>query len=218
MALWEDLGEEGRRRFITPGSLTHEVVRAFWHMRASTRRLLLGGVREGHILFLLLLSDFAFFLSWSIQAIIVPQSQGAGTPLQITGLYVLAFVGRTAAMYVLAMFLGAFCRSVLGGQGDWAETRAAVFWGALVAAPFGIVAAIASICVSFLSLPYPIFSMPWIQYAPYWIGTIPFLWFIAAGVAEVHGFRRTAPVFMCLWLPVVVGLSLASLLHLAGIV
>ncbi|MBV1865006.1 MAG: hypothetical protein KUG74_11315, partial [Rhodobacteraceae bacterium] len=102
-----------------------------------------------------------------------------------------------------------------GGAGTWKETRAGVFWGALVSAPFGLAAALISVGIGALSPSFPALQNDWIALPVYWLGLIPFVWYISAGVAEAHGFRMTSPTFMVMSV-VALGLTIATMLMGVG--
>ncbi|MCC6008934.1 MAG: hypothetical protein JJU40_14855 [Rhodobacteraceae bacterium] len=185
-----------RRKLIDPDSLTHDIIYSWFFMRRAVRRLIVRGPAEATLFRILMLSNMAFLFSWTVKLLLVPQTQGVEVlPLEVGALAILAFYGRTAVMYVLSMVLGALCR-VLGGRGTWRNTRIAVFWGALVAAPFGVAAALVSVALAHLAVDYPIFAAHWIATAPYWLGVLPFMWFISVGLAQAHGFRRNGRVFL----------------------
>lgn len=190
-----------RRKLIDPDSLTHDIIYSWFYTRRAVRQLIVRGPAEATLFRILMLSNMAFLFSWTVKLLIVAPGTGARpfgldfSALEVGALAIAAFYGRTALMYVLSMVLGALCR-VLGGRGTWRNTRIAVFWGALVAAPFGVAAALVSALFAHLSLDYPIFSAHWIATAPYWAGLVPFLWFISVGLAQAHGFRRNGRVFL----------------------
>ncbi|MFQ5622744.1 MAG: YIP1 family protein [Paracoccaceae bacterium] len=202
----------------TRNSLTERIIDGWRDMRGSTRRLIGENPSEPRLLFYVLLSDMVFFLSWSIKTVIAPNSGAAAIiPLKI-GLYlIVALMARTATMYVFSGVLGAALR-LLGGTGSWKETRTGVFWGALVSAPFGLLAALLTVSMSVLEPTFPALRDPWIALPPYWIGIVPFVWFVSAGVAEAHGFRRVSLIFMCLSVLAVFAVFTGMYLRANGII
>ncbi len=187
-----------KRRFIGRDTLTHRILLSWYNIKSVTRSLVVEKPSEGYLLSLLIASDLAFFFSWTLKAIIVPDASGLHLfSSEIGLLLIVALVGRTAAFYLFAMTLGAVCR-LFGGRGTWRNTRIAVFWAALVAAPIGMFAAMMSVLFAYLTVHFPIFGASWINLPPYWMGFLPFIWFIAAGVGKVHGFRSTGPLFLAL--------------------
>ena len=206
------------RRFIPRDTLTHRVIHAWFNMSKSTRRLLTEKPSEGNLLFILMLSNLAFFLSWTLKAVVVPHSAGVALiSAEIGMLFLISVIGRTAVMYVFAMTVGAFCR-IIGGRGTWRNTRAAVFWGAFVTAPFGVIAALVSVLFTNLEVYYPIFGAPWISMPPYWMGLLPFVWYISVGVARAQGFRKTAPVFLAMSVVSLVALIAAMYFYARGLI
>ncbi len=172
-----------------PATMSARVLEAWRDMALSTRRLILENPAESRLLFYVILADMIFFLSWTVKTVLAPTSAAAAQmPWNVGGWILVAFLMRTALMYVFAAAACALCRMV-GGTGSWRDTRAAIFWGGLVAAPFGLLAsALAALLAqgerSLPQLADPIFALP-----PYYIGLVPFLWFIAAGIATVQEMR-----------------------------
>ncbi len=207
-----------RRGWISKDSMCHKVLFAWFHMGQSTRKLIVSKPSEADLLKLLLISDLAFFLSWTMKAVIVPHSAGVSLiSVKIGALFLGSLVIRTAAFYLLAMVMGAICR-IFGGRGTWQNTRIAVFWGTFVAAPFAVLAAILSVSFAQLSVYYPIFGADWIAKPPYWLGLLPTVWFIAAGVSKAHGFRQTSPIFMSLSVVALVGLIATMYFRARGMI
>jgi len=184
----------------------------------STRQLQRHAPSESYLLGLLMLSNLAFFLSWTLKAVIVPNSAGVDLiSMEIGMLLLLSLIVRTGSMYFFAMFLAGMCR-IFGGTGTYENTRLAVFWGAFVSAPIGVVAAIMAVTFNNLALYFPIFGAPWIALPPYWIGTLPFVWFISAGVAKVHGFKKVSPLFLSMSVVALVALMAAMYFHARGMI
>jgi len=175
--------------------LAMRVFEAWRDMRASTRRLIDENPSEGRLLFYILLSDMVFFLSWSLKALVAP-SLGARDmlPAEIGLWLIAALFLRTACVYVFSMVLGGVMR-LFGGHGRGKSTRAGVFWGSFVAAPFGLLFAIVTVIFSSLEGTFPILQDDFISQMPYWASLIPFVYFISAGVAEAHRFKQTFQVF-----------------------
>jgi len=188
------------------------MVDAWRDMRASTRRLLREKPGEARLILYVLASDMVFFISWSLKTVVSPV-EGVDpliSPDKIGLLMIGALMLRTAAMYLFSL-LAFLSAKLAGGAGTWKETRAGVFWGALVSAPFGLAAALISVGLGALSPSLPFLQNDWIALPVYWLGLIPFVWYISAGVAEVHSFRMTSPTFMVMSV-VAVGLTVATLL------
>lgn len=175
--------------------LAARILEAWGDMRASTRRLISENPSEGRLLFYILLSDMIFFLSWSLKAVVAP-SLGARDllPAEIGIWLIAALFLRTACVYLFAMVLG-LAMKIFGGKGSGKDTRAGVFWGSIVAAPFGFLFAVVTVISSSLETSFPILQDDFISQVPYWASLVPFVYFISAGVAEAHRFKQTFPVF-----------------------
>jgi len=211
-------GRKPRRLGIGRDTLTHKVMFAWFDMPKSTRKLITSKPSEGYLLFLLLLTDMAFFLSWTLKAVVVPHEGGISLiSMEIGLLFAVALIGRTAAMYFFAMVVGAVCR-IFGGRGTWRNTRIAVFWGAFVTAPFGVAAALLSVLYTNLEVYYPIFGANWISMPPYWFGLVPFVWYISVAVAKAHGFRKVSPIFMSMSVVALVALIAGMYFHARGMI
>ncbi|MCF6272542.1 MAG: YIP1 family protein [Rhodobacteraceae bacterium] len=175
--------------------LAARVYDAWSDMRASTRRLIGENPSEGRLLFYILLSDMVFFLSWSLKAVVAP-TLGARDllPAEIGIWLIVALFVRTGAIYLFSMVLGLVAR-IFGGEGSYKDTRAGVFWGSFVAAPFGLLFAMITVLFASLETAIPLLQDEFISQAPYWLSLIPFVYFISGGVAEAHRFKQTFPVF-----------------------
>jgi len=188
--------------FVTAGvyedgrsSLYERITDAWSDMRGSTQRLMLEKPSEGRLFFYLLMSDMIFFLSWSTKTVVSPTASAANSMPEEIGLWlIVALACRSFAMYFFSILLGSGAR-VLGGTGNWRDTRLAVFWGALVAAPFGFLFAVVTVILASMESHFAMLGNKTIMLAPYWMSLVPFVWFISAALAEVHSFKRTHSVF-----------------------
>ena len=198
-------------------NLAERIYDGWRDMRDATRRLLTENPSEGRLLFYVLMSDMIFFLSWAIKTIIAPMSGAAERmPLEIGGWLVFALLCRTSAMYVFSLVIGSGAR-VMGGSGSWKDTRAAVFFGALVAAPFGFAFAIVTVVLFALEPVFPVLGTEWVAIWPYSLSLVPFVWFISAGVAEAHDFKRTSTVFAVMSVIAVAAVLFAMYLRAQGV-
>lgn len=201
----------------TRASLGDRIIDAWVDMRASTRRLVEEQPNEHRLLFYVLLSDMIFFLSWSMKTVIAPVSGvREQVPLEIAAWLVGALMLRTASMYLFSGVITFFAR-MFGGRGTWRENRAGIFWGALVAAPFGFIMALVTVSMSYLEPMYPIFREDWVALPPYWISLVPFLWFISQGMAEVNGFKRNSISFLVMSGVALGGMVLMMVLRSSGV-
>lgn len=203
--------EQGRNQ------LSERLWEAWGDMRGSTRRLIRENPSESRLLFYILLSDIIVFTSWSLKTTIAPTLAARDQiPVEIAIYIVTALFVRTAFLYVFSFIAGSFAR-IAGGTGSWKETRASIFWGALVAAPIGFAIAVFSVLLALLETAFPTISFSAIALYPFWLSIIPFLWFTSAGLAEAHGFRRTSVVFAMMSLIAVAGLAIGLYLRAQGI-
>lgn len=181
-----------------PLTMNERILEAWRDMPASTRRLLDESPSEGRLLFYVVLSDVVFFLSWTLKTLLAPTSAALDKlPTDMGAWLLVAILFRTASLYVFAAIASAVA-AAFGGRGSWKDTRAAIFWGALVSAPFGLLAATLGVLLSrgeatIPALADPIFALP-----PYYVGLVPFLWFIAAGIATAQRFARVGWTFLAL--------------------
>ena len=183
-----------------------------WDAWRNMRRLIDEGPSEHRLLFYVLLSDMVFFLSWSLKTVVSPVSGVKDyVPLEIGVWLIAALMFRTAVMYLFSLVVWLGCRS--GGAGTWKATRIGVFWGALVAAPFGLLMAIATVMMSWLEPVYPILSQEWVQLPPYWISLVPFIWFISQGINEAHGFKRNSISFIIMSVVTLLGMLAAMFMR-----
>ncbi|MGM0585420.1 MAG: hypothetical protein ACQEUZ_12305 [Pseudomonadota bacterium] len=181
-----------------PVTMNERILEAWRDMPTSVARLISESPSEGRLLFYVILSDVVFFLSWTLKTVLAPTSAVvARLPVEMGGWMLLAFLMRTAVMYVFAA--GAYgALNLAGGTGSWRDTRAAVFWGALVSAPFGLLAAFVGVVLAHGERVLPALADPLFAVPPYYLGLVPFLWFIAAGLGTAHGFRRVGWIFLSL--------------------
>ncbi len=194
-------------RHTERSGLAARVVDSWKDMRAATRRLIEENPSEGRLLFYILLSDMIFFLSWSLKAVVAPSSAAQNMlPAEIGLILIGALFMRTFSVYMFSILLWVIAK-VFGGNGSARDTRAGVFWGSFVAAPFGLFFAVVTVGITSLEHSFPMLQGSLISQAPYWLSLIPFVYFISAGVAEAHQFKFTFPMFagltvtaMVLWL------------------
>ena len=181
----------------TPGQgLFERMAGALLNMRVSTRALIEEQPSEARLLFFVLLSDVIFFLSRTLSLVVAPGGATAKfLPMEIGVWLIGILLIRTATLYVFSGLVGAACRA-LDGQGSWRDTRAAVFWASLVAAPIGVLGALIGAGFDRLSGFAPIFRTDPFVIAPLCLGIVAFVWFVSAAVAEAQKFTRTSFVFM----------------------
>lgn len=165
-------------------------------MGQSTKELIAEKPRETRLLLFVLMSDLVFFLNSALKTVVVPVSgvQDRG-PFMLVLLLTAAFLLRTVLLYGASGLLTCILR-VFGGTGSWQATRAAVFWGALVAAPFGVLLTMVAVLFRILEPVMPVLGDHSIALLLFWISVMPFLWFVSAGLSAAHGMRNTNAVFL----------------------
>jgi len=176
--------EQAASPTTSPSALPWRVLGAWADLRGSLRAELDRGPSEGRLLFYLMLSGLIWFLgraavlNWGPLGPMLPEDE-------LTGRLAAEFVGavffRTLAFYPLAALAGWLAR-LAGGTGSWRDSRAAVFWAALVAAP-------AILAATFLSLLLTGVPGQAGQIASM-LGAVVFAWVVAQCLAEAHGFTR----------------------------
>lgn len=203
----------------TGASLGTRIVQSWKDMRGHTRGLIEEGMSEHRLLFYVMLSDIIFFVSFSIRTVVAPSAVAKDmiVGLEIGKWLVIALLIRTTCMYILSAILVVVSKN-FGGTGTWKETRIGVFWGALVAAPFGLLLAALSGMIHLYEADYAFLSSAWVSMPILWIGAVPFLWFISQGLAEAQGFARNSIAFLAMSVGAIVGLVALIYLRSAGLI
>jgi len=166
-------------------------------MREATRTLIEESPSEPRLLFFVLMSDVIFFLSFGVRLVVSPSEaieHAMPLPAALGGALVGVLLLRTLTMYIFAGLVK-ILGWPFGGRGSFKELRAGVFWASLVAAPVGVLGALVGAVFANLEKAYPVFASPLLAWPPLLIGVVAFVYFLAAGVAEAHRFRRTTPIF-----------------------
>ncbi|MGF1446862.1 MAG: YIP1 family protein [Pikeienuella sp.] len=183
---------------LTGMSVWARIRLSYRDMRHTTRALIEEEPSEARLLFFVLLSDVIFFLSFGVRLIVSPSqvvSEYLPVPAQLGTALLGIFLVRTLALYIFSAIVCLVGRA-LGGRASWRDSRAAIFWASLVAAPIGVLGAIIGAAFSHLEPIYPIFASSLLAWPPILIGIVAFVFFLSAGVAEAHRFRKTSPVFI----------------------
>lgn len=177
-------------------SVWSRILLSYRDMRLTTRGLIAERPTEARLLVFVLLSDMIFFLSRGLALVVSPGAAAEDAlPLSIGLWLVGVLLLRTLALYTFSAVVCLVSR-VFGGRGSWRETRTGVFWASLVAAPIGVAGALVSAGLAHLEPMYPIVAEPMIAGPPLLIGVVAFVYFLAAGVAEAQGFRKTGPIYI----------------------
>ena len=176
-------------------SIFARVWAALKDMRGSTRRLIDEVPSEGRIIFYLVLSDLIFFLSWTLKTLIYPTSTSDTAPVVIGLWLVIALMVRTAMFYMSSVIVWVMCKGV-GGTGSWRDTKAGMFWGSLVSAPYGFAAALLTILL--IQFEGDSMTQIWAVLIPFLLAMVPFVWYISAAVSEAHRFTQSVILFTVL--------------------
>lgn len=191
-----DIRESADNEDIVGMTLSKRVIGAWGNMRASTRALIEERPSEARLLFFVMLSDVIFFLARTLSLVVAPNAAAAKVlPLEVALWLIGVFVLRTAALYLFSGVICFFAR-LIGGTGTWRETRTAVFWASLVAAPVGVLGAMIGTGLGHLAGEFPVLGTDPFVIGPLILGPVAFVWFISASVAEAHKARLTSLVFM----------------------
>lgn len=187
-------GQRGSYELERAG-LFKRIIDSWSNMRGTTRRLLNERPTEGRILFYLVLSDMIFFLSWSIKTVVSPASGAKDLiPLEIGFWMIAALMIRTAVLYGFSLVVHSACRVASNTEASWQYTRAGMFWGSLVAAPFGFLSALMTVGLKSAEISFPFLRVDWLVWVIYYCAMLPYVYYIALGIAEAHNFRRSWPV------------------------
>lgn len=177
---------------------------SYLDMRRTTRALIDENPAESRLLVFVLLSDIVFFLARGLQLVVSPtQAAEASVPFKIGMWLIAALLLRTMTMYIFSAVVK-IVGNIFGGEATWKETRTAVFWASLVAAPAGVLGSLIGAGFAHLEAVYPIVASPYFAWPPLLLGPVCFIWFISMAVAEAHRFDRSFPVLVAFCLLAVV--------------
>lgn len=174
---------------LREGGLIWRVLAAWAGLRASMRFELDRGPSEGRLLFYAVLSGLIWFLGRA--TLLAWGPLGPALPpdvfrARLAAELISSVFFRTLALYALAALTGLLARA-FGGMATWRESRAALFWAALVAAP----AIFAAHLLSVLLTGVPGRAAEIAQT----LGALIFGWVAAQCFAEAHGFASGWRVF-----------------------
>jgi hypothetical protein len=196
-------------RTLPTGGVLWRMLGAWADLRGSMRAELDRDPSEARLLFYVMFSGLIWFLgryallAYGPMAPTIPGDEFIGrVAAQLVG----AIFFRTLAFYALAALVGWIARAA-GGSGGWRDSRAALFWAALVAAPVILAATFLSILLT--GLPGQIAE------AASMLGALAFAWATAHCIAEAHGFTSVWRVLAAV--VVLAGLFVAGLLALMSL-
>ena len=168
---------------LTSSGLAWRVLAAWANLRGSMRTELDRGPSEGRLLYYAVLSGLVWFLGRAALLAWGPVAPALTAELfraRIAAELISAVFFRTLALYALAAIIGAVARAS-GGTGSWRDSRAALFWAALVAAPAMLAAHLLSVLLT--GVPGQAGAIAVM------LGALAFGWAAAHCIAEAHGFR-----------------------------
>ena len=174
---------------LQSGGVLWRILGAWADLRGSMRAELDRDPSEGRLLFYVMLSGLIWFIGRHAVLVYGPlgpvilEDEFLG---RVAVGFVAAIFFRTLAFYALAALAGAIARAA-GGSGGWRDSRAALFWAALVAAPVILAATLLSLLLTGVpGQAAAIASM---------LGAVAFAWATAQCVAEAHDFTSAWRVF-----------------------
>jgi len=167
---------------LREGGLLWRVLAAWADLRGSLRFELDRAPSEGRLLYYAVLSGLIWFLgraaltAWGPLAPTYPPEEFRA---RLAAELVSSVFFRTLALYALAAVAGAIARAA-GGTASWRDSRAALFWAALVAAPAILAAHLLSVLLT--GVPGQAGAIAGT------LGALAFGWVTAQCIAEAHGF------------------------------
>jgi len=183
-------------------ALPWRVLGAWADLRGAMRAEIDQVPSEGRLLFYLVLSQIVWLIGRLMALTFGPLG-----PAYSSDDLASAASGQVASLFfrLLLMYgvaaLGHGLARAFGGTGGWRDSRAALFWAALVAAPAMLAATLLSLLASGLT--------PWAGPSVGMLGNVAFAWVLAQCMAEAHGFARgwKVMVAICILAGLVIGLS-----------
>jgi Yip1 domain len=158
---------------------------AWADLRGSMRVELDRHPSEGRLLFYVMVSGLFWFIGRYTLLVSSPQALAMGQDefiARVGAEFVAAVFFRSLAFYALAALAGVIARAA-GGSGDWRDSRAAMFWAALVAAPVMLAGTFLSVLLT--GVPGQAADIAAM------LGGVAFAWVVAHCYAEAHGFAST---------------------------
>ena len=178
----------GKNRNPGADSIAVRMFRSTFDIAGETRAILGEHPSEMRLLGFALLANLVYSLSWFVKTQVSAEAADVSRTGQDILIYlIVALLMRTALIYALAALIG-FAMKGFGGQGSLQDTRAGVFWGALVAAPFGLV-------ISQLAVFLQLLHVQNFAALTVWLGMVPFVWYVAKGAAVANRMENSIPLF-----------------------
>lgn len=176
------------REAAVPQPLAWRVLGAWADLRASMRTELDRAPGEATLLAYVMLSGLIWFLGRVAMLKLGPIAPSLDPDYALKRIaveFVSSLFFRTLAMYGVAALAGAVAMRA-GGRGSWRDSRTAIFWAALVAAPVMLAGTLLSLLMSGVPAEVGMIARM--------LGALAFAWAVAHCIAEAHGFRSVARV------------------------
>lgn len=171
--------------------LTERLLGAWGDLRGAARAVLAARPSEGFLLVIAMTSG-VFWLLGALAELWTSNEAAAMNEDQLLGqaqnLLVAGLFFRTLMLYAVAGAAGLAAR-LAGGTGSYSDTRAAVFFSALVAAPLLLTATLLAVIIGPAAPGFGAILRTLAQLA--------WLWAFSCFLAEAHGFRKSWPVALC---------------------
>lgn len=194
---------------LPSGGVLWRMLGAWADLRGSMRAELIRAPNEARLLFYAMFAGLFRFVAAAMALTygpLAPIMQGDEYRGRIAAAFVAILFFLTLLSYAVAACGGAIAR-MAGGTGSWYDSRAALFWAALVAAPAILAAKLLALILA--GMPQPVI------WAVEMLGEAAFAWATAQCFAEAHGFASAWKV-----LAAMAGLAaaLVGLIYLLGAV
>ncbi|MEM0924330.1 MAG: hypothetical protein AAGI13_14870 [Pseudomonadota bacterium] len=177
--------------------LPMQMATAWGDLRGSYRALMEGAPGEGRLFFIAVLSSLIYFAGTMLSETAPAGEEGQAW---VASHFLSAILWRPLMLYAVGATSCLILRG-FDGAGGWVESRAAVFWAMLIAAPVLFLAQIATVAAHGTALVI-------IQQ----IAALIAAWVLAVMLAEAHGIARSWAVFAGL-----VGVILVFLILIRGL-
>jgi len=171
-------------RSLPSGGVLWRMLGAWSDLRGSMRAELGRGPSEGRLLFYVMLSGLIWFIGRIATLVYGPLGPAIPEDLFVGRVgveFISAIFFRSLVFYALAALAGAVARAA-GGSGGWRDSRAALFWAALVSAPVILAATMLSLLLT--GMPGHAAAVAGM------LGPVAFAWAVAQCFAEAHGFAN----------------------------
>lgn len=182
---------------VGPIGLVNRILAGWRDLRGSFRAEIAAGHQEPRLLAYAMGGCVALVLARAPQSVLgmLDGAAAAGEPVSATMLVVMQVV---AALFFLPLMLygvAALARMALrlfGGKGGWFDTRLAVFWSLVLAAPILLVGGLFSFGFALTNEAGRLAGLPSV------IAQLIWLRFWAEGLAEAHALRSGFPIFVAM--------------------